>query len=73
MRLGGSAGDNTCEGGNSGSDGDGIWGSGEDHEESGDHGGVDIERSMTTSASDHTGVAADSSVSNGSVSSADGA
>ncbi|GJR86688.1 hypothetical protein Tco_0210699 [Tanacetum coccineum] len=94
MGLGGGAGDNTGEGGDSGSDGEGIWGSGEDHGESGDDGGVDIARSLATSASDHNGVgtgagieilavtryarcgggvAADSSVSNGSVSSADGA
>ncbi|GJT65706.1 hypothetical protein Tco_1017186 [Tanacetum coccineum] len=31
-------------------------GSGEDHGESGDDGGVDIARSMATSASDHNGV-----------------
>ncbi|GJR69882.1 hypothetical protein Tco_0015947 [Tanacetum coccineum] len=51
-------------GGDTGSDGDGIggsggegiWGSGEDHGESGDDGGVDIARSLATSASDHTGV-----------------
>ncbi|GJU54926.1 hypothetical protein Tco_1228640 [Tanacetum coccineum] len=48
--VGGGAGDNTGEGGNSGSDGEGIWGSGEDHGESG---GVDIARSLATSASDH--------------------
>ncbi|GJT03574.1 hypothetical protein Tco_0824743 [Tanacetum coccineum] len=36
--------------------GEGIWGSGEDHGESGDDGGVDIARSLATSASDHTGV-----------------
>ncbi|GKF36122.1 hypothetical protein Tco_0112880, partial [Tanacetum coccineum] len=62
--LGGGARDNTCEGGDSGSDGDGsggsggegIWGSGEDHRESGDDGRVDIARSLATSASDHTGV-----------------
>ncbi|GJY48264.1 hypothetical protein Tco_0438220 [Tanacetum coccineum] len=91
--LGRWCGDNTSEGGDSSSDGEGIWGSGEDHKESGDDGGVDIARSLATSASDHTGVgtgagieilavtryarcgggvAADSSVSNGSVSSADG-
>ncbi|GJW05084.1 hypothetical protein Tco_1563940 [Tanacetum coccineum] len=77
-----------------GSNGREWEGSGEDHGESGDDGGVDIARSLATSASDHTGVgtgagieilavtryagcgggvAADSSVSNGSVSSADGA
>ncbi|GKG03883.1 hypothetical protein Tco_0314270, partial [Tanacetum coccineum] len=95
-------GDDTGSGGDAGSDGDGIegsggegiWGSGEEHGESGDDGGVDIARSLATSALDHTGagtgaeieilvvtryvgcgggVAADSSVSNGSVSSADGA
>ncbi|GKB13051.1 hypothetical protein Tco_0846974 [Tanacetum coccineum] len=100
--LGGGAGDKTGECGYCGSDGDdsrgscreGIWGSGEDHEESGDDGGVDIARSLATSTSDHTGVGtgarieilaviryagcgggvvADSSVSNDSVSSADGA
>ncbi|GJV28265.1 hypothetical protein Tco_1384713 [Tanacetum coccineum] len=62
--LGGGAGDNTCEGGDIGSDGDGIggsggegiWGSGEDYGESGNDGGVDIARSLATSASDHTGV-----------------
>ncbi|GKB57231.1 hypothetical protein Tco_0913417 [Tanacetum coccineum] len=91
---GGGAGDNTSKGGDSSSDGEGIWGSGEDHGESGDDGGVDIARSLATSASDHTGVgtgagieilavtryagcgggvATDSIVSNGSVSSADGA
>ncbi|GJV56690.1 hypothetical protein Tco_1457695, partial [Tanacetum coccineum] len=32
----GGAGDNTSEGGNSGSAGEGIWGSGEDHRESSD-------------------------------------
>ncbi|GJU20273.1 putative reverse transcriptase domain-containing protein [Tanacetum coccineum] len=36
MGLGGGAGDNTGEGGDSGSDGEGIWGSGEDHGESGE-------------------------------------
>ncbi|GKD28030.1 hypothetical protein Tco_1234244, partial [Tanacetum coccineum] len=67
-------------------------GSGDDHEESGDDGGVYIARSLAISASDHTGVgtgagieilavtryagcgggvAADSSVSNGSISYAD--
>ncbi|GKF95747.1 hypothetical protein Tco_0288482, partial [Tanacetum coccineum] len=63
MGLGGGARDNTGEGGDSGSDGDGIegsgeegiWESGEDHRESGDDGGVDIARSLATSASDHTG------------------
>ncbi|GKG00899.1 hypothetical protein Tco_0305604, partial [Tanacetum coccineum] len=53
---GGGAVDNTGEGGDSGSDGDGIWGSGEDHGKNGDDGEVDIARSLTTSASDHTGV-----------------
>ncbi|GJT50579.1 hypothetical protein Tco_0976736 [Tanacetum coccineum] len=64
MELGGGAGDNTCKGGDSGSDGDGsrgsggegIWGSGKDHGESGNDGGVDTTRSLATSASDHTGV-----------------
>ncbi|GKF53488.1 hypothetical protein Tco_0160398, partial [Tanacetum coccineum] len=90
--LGSGAGDNTGEGGDSGSDGEGIWGNGKDHGESGDDGGVDIAKSLATSASDHTGVgtragieilaviryagcgggvAADSLVSNGSISSAD--
>ncbi|GKG18903.1 hypothetical protein Tco_0376002, partial [Tanacetum coccineum] len=50
--LGGGAGDNTVEGGDSGSNGKGIWGCGEDHGESGDDGGVDIARSLATSASD---------------------
>ncbi|GJU19732.1 hypothetical protein Tco_1153074 [Tanacetum coccineum] len=49
---GGGTGDNTGEGGDSGSDGEGIWGSGEDHGKNGDDGGVDIARSMATSASD---------------------
>ncbi|GJR02149.1 hypothetical protein Tco_0525133 [Tanacetum coccineum] len=52
------------KGGDSGSDGDGIegsggegiWGSGDDHGESGDDGGVDIARSLATYASDQTGV-----------------
>ncbi|GKB10568.1 hypothetical protein Tco_0844491, partial [Tanacetum coccineum] len=44
------------KGGDSGSDGEGILGSGEDHRESGDDGGVDIARSLATSASNHTGV-----------------
>ncbi|GKF72057.1 hypothetical protein Tco_0208171, partial [Tanacetum coccineum] len=59
-------GDDTGSGGDTGSDGDGIegsggegiWGSGEDHGESGDDGGVDIARSLATSASDYTGVEA---------------
>ncbi|GJR07397.1 hypothetical protein Tco_0790049 [Tanacetum coccineum] len=93
--VGGGAGDNTGEGGDIGSDEEGIWGSGEDHGESADDGEVDIARSLATSASDHTGVgtgarieildvtqyagcgggvAADSSVSNGLLSSSsDGA
>ncbi|GJV14670.1 hypothetical protein Tco_1359993 [Tanacetum coccineum] len=50
--LRGGAGDNTGEGGDSGSDEEGIWGSGEDHGKSGDDGGVDIARSLATSASD---------------------
>ncbi|GJU60610.1 hypothetical protein Tco_1238376 [Tanacetum coccineum] len=54
--LGGGVGDNTCEGGDSGSDGEGIWGSGEDHGENGDDGGVDIARSLATSASDQAGI-----------------
>ncbi|GKA47474.1 hypothetical protein Tco_0740357 [Tanacetum coccineum] len=54
--LGGGAGVNTGEGGDSGSDREGIWGSGEDYGESSDDGGVDIARSLETSASDHTGV-----------------
>ncbi|GKF06745.1 hypothetical protein Tco_0037413 [Tanacetum coccineum] len=57
-------GDDTGSGGDTSSDGDGIegigeegiWGSGEDHGESGDDGKVDIARSLATSASDHTGV-----------------
>ncbi|GJX52766.1 hypothetical protein Tco_0281135 [Tanacetum coccineum] len=39
-----------------GSGGEGIWGSGDDHRESGDDGGVDIARSVATSASNQTGV-----------------
>ncbi|GJV10140.1 hypothetical protein Tco_1351681 [Tanacetum coccineum] len=39
-----------------GSGGEGIWGSGDDHGESGDDGGVDIARSLATSASNQTGV-----------------
>ncbi|GJY29910.1 hypothetical protein Tco_0405677 [Tanacetum coccineum] len=54
--IGGGAGDNTGKGGDSGSDGEGIWGSGEDHGESGNDGGVDTARSLATSASDHPGV-----------------
>ncbi|GKF94901.1 hypothetical protein Tco_0284601, partial [Tanacetum coccineum] len=92
MKGGGNGREWECESGDSGSDGEGILGSGEDHGESGDDGGVDIARSLATSASDHIGVgtgagieilavtryagcgggvAADSSVLNGSVSSAD--
>ncbi|GKC78397.1 hypothetical protein Tco_1129171 [Tanacetum coccineum] len=64
MGLGGGARDNTGDGGDSCSDGDGsegsgregIWGSSEYHRESGDDGGVDIARSLATSASDHTSV-----------------
>ncbi|GJW18285.1 hypothetical protein Tco_0025721 [Tanacetum coccineum] len=59
-----SGGADTGKGGDSGSDGDGIrgsgrkgiWGSGDDHGESGDDGGVDIARSLATFASGHTGV-----------------
>nr|GFD18953.1 hypothetical protein [Tanacetum cinerariifolium] len=94
--LGGGAGDNIGEGGDSvgGSDGKGICGGGEDQGDNGYAGGEDIARSLTTSESVHAGigtgagieilavvryagcgggVAADSSVSNGFVSSADGA
>ncbi|GKB80059.1 hypothetical protein Tco_0946954 [Tanacetum coccineum] len=46
----------TGSGGDIGSGGEGIWGSGDDHGGGGDDGGVDIARSMSTSASDHTGV-----------------
>ncbi|GJS32895.1 hypothetical protein Tco_0531277 [Tanacetum coccineum] len=45
----------TGSGGDIGSGGEGIWGSGDDHGGGGDDGGVDIARSMSTSASDHTG------------------
>ncbi|GKG33628.1 hypothetical protein Tco_0433787, partial [Tanacetum coccineum] len=86
--LRGGAKDNTCEGGDSGSDGEssggsggeGLWGSGEDHGESGDDGRVDIARSLaieilavTRYAGCGGGVAAESLVSNGFVSSEDGA
>nr|GFD15057.1 hypothetical protein [Tanacetum cinerariifolium] len=94
--LGGGAGANIGEGGDSigGSGEKGICGSGEDQGDNGDAGGEDIARSLTTSESVHAGigtgagieilavvryagygggVAADSSVSNGSISSADGA
>ncbi|GKG34501.1 hypothetical protein Tco_0437197 [Tanacetum coccineum] len=58
--LAGGDGDNTSTGDDTGSGGDsggeGIWGSGEDHGESGDDGRVDIARSLATSKSDHTGV-----------------
>ncbi|GKG35779.1 hypothetical protein Tco_0440933, partial [Tanacetum coccineum] len=54
------SGDDTGSGGDGigieGSGREGIWGSGEDHGESGDDGGVDIARSLETSASDHTSV-----------------
>ncbi|GKF60828.1 hypothetical protein Tco_0177614 [Tanacetum coccineum] len=75
MGLGGDAGDNTGEGGDSGSDGECIWGSGENHGESGDDGtgaGIEI-LAVTRYEGCGGGVAADSSVSNGSVSFADGA
>ncbi|GKG25382.1 hypothetical protein Tco_0396010, partial [Tanacetum coccineum] len=57
-------------GGNTGSDGDGIegsggegiWRSGEDHGESSDDGGVDIARSLATSALDHTGVGTEAGI-----------
>ncbi|GKD29937.1 hypothetical protein Tco_1240715, partial [Tanacetum coccineum] len=53
---GGGAGDNTGKGCDSGSDGEGIWGSGKDHRESGDDGGVNIARTLATSTLDYTGV-----------------
>nr|GFD58703.1 hypothetical protein [Tanacetum cinerariifolium] len=82
--LEGGAGANMGEGGDSigGSGGKGICGGGEDQGDNGDAGGEDIARSLTTSESVHVkilavvryagcggGVAANSSVSNGSVSS----
>nr|GFD09985.1 reverse transcriptase [Tanacetum cinerariifolium] len=94
--LGGGAGANMGEGGDSigGSGGKGICGGGEDQRDNGDAGGEDIARSLTTSELVHAGigtgagmeilavvrcagcgggVVVDSSVSNSSVSSADGA
>ncbi|GJW55879.1 hypothetical protein Tco_0099964 [Tanacetum coccineum] len=64
MGKGDGDGAGTGKGGDSGSDGDGIggsggkgiWGSGEDHRESGDDGGVAIARSLATSESDQAGV-----------------
>ncbi|GJS17388.1 hypothetical protein Tco_0411860 [Tanacetum coccineum] len=54
--ISGSAGDTGSGDSIGGSGGEGIWGSGDDHGESGDDGGVDIARSLATSASDQTGV-----------------
>ncbi|GJY13358.1 hypothetical protein Tco_0382667 [Tanacetum coccineum] len=51
---GGGARDNIGEGGDSGSDGEGIWGSGEDHGESGDNGGVDKREVMVTTSAYQT-------------------
>ncbi|GJS84635.1 hypothetical protein Tco_0751176 [Tanacetum coccineum] len=43
-------------GGDTDSGGDGIYGSGDEYDVSGDGGGVDMERSLSTSASDGNGI-----------------
>nr|GFC83014.1 transposon Ty3-I Gag-Pol polyprotein [Tanacetum cinerariifolium] len=56
--LGGGAGANMDEGGDSigGSGGKGIYGGGEDQGDNGDAGGKDIARSLVTSESVHVGI-----------------
>nr|GFD62680.1 hypothetical protein [Tanacetum cinerariifolium] len=56
--LGGGAGANMGEGGDSirGSGGKGICGNGEDQGDNGDAGGEDITRSLATSESVHAGI-----------------